>query len=115
MLVISQKIIKMINSSTKSHRYEEHLWYTRLTATLCRGIIGSRVTKWNVFYKTLVSCMMGVILTFNENKSFQRLGSHYDFGGEDLLLPCVVKIIKALKNNFKCFHCFFACHKSNFA
>ena len=62
MLVISQlKIIKMINSSTKSHRYEEHLWYTRLTATLFRGIIGSRVTKWNVFYTTLVSCMMGVI------------------------------------------------------
>lgn len=59
----------------------------------------------------------GRYLTFNENKSFQRLGSHYMISVSfiDLLLPCVVKIIKGLKNNFKCFHYPFACHKSNFA
>lgn len=99
MFVISPKIIKMINSSTKSYRYEENLWYTGLTATLCRGIIGSRVTKWNVFYTALVSCMMGVIWSLTKIKAFKGLAptmiSEVSF--IDLLLPCVVKIIKGLK------------------
>ena len=58
MLVISQlKIIKMINSSTKSHWYVVHLTYSHFMSRVVR----SRVTKWNVFYTTLVSCMVGVI------------------------------------------------------
>lgn len=76
MLVISQLIIiKMINSSTKSHRYVVHRTYSHFMSRDCQ------VTCYQMERILYSTCFLhdGRYLTFNENKSFQRLGSHYDF------------------------------------
>lgn len=112
MLVISQLIIiKMINSSTKSHRYVVHRTYSHFMSRYCQ------VTCYQMERILYSTCFLhdGRYLTFNENKSFQRLGSHYDFS--EFHRPTATLRCKnqGLKNNFKCFHYPFACHKSNFA
>ena len=77
MLVISQKIIKMINSSTKSHRYDQNL----ICGTPDLQPRDYRVKYYQMERILYNTCFLhdGRYLTFNENKSFQRLGSHYDF------------------------------------